>query len=195
MTSGSGSPEELNLTNLMPDPTSSLTERSPSPSQLSRELRTGSGPDLRRRRKVLGLSMVGAAAGIVVSLYQTGLLKHLPDPPPKKLFDSDKVDASDYAYKRAQTPDGLAMLVTYGVTALLAGAGGEDRARTLPWLPIALAAKVAGDVATNMKLAREEWAENEAFCAYCQTANLASLASLPLVLPEAAKALRRLLGR
>ena len=193
MTSGSGSPEELNLTNLMPDPISSLTERSPSPSRLSRELRTGSGPDLRRRRKVLGLSMVGAAAGIVVSLYQTGLLKHLPDPPGP--FDSDKVDASDYAYKRAQTPDGLAMLVTYGVTALLAGAGGEDRARTLPWLPLALAVKVASDVATNMKLAQEEWSENGAFCAYCQTANLASLASLPLVLPEARKALRQLLGR
>ncbi len=87
------------------------------------------------------------------------------------------------------------MLVTYGVTMLLAGAGGEGRARKLPWLPLALAAKVASDVATNAKLAREEWDENGALCAYCQAANLASLASLPLVLPEARKALRHLLGR
>ena len=166
----------------------------PSPTQLSRQLRLGDSPDLERRRKVLGLSMVGAAAGIAVSLYQTGVISHLPDPPVGP-FDSDRVDASDYAFKRAQTPDGLAMLVTYGVTALLAGAGGEDRARRLPWLPLALAAKVASDVATNMKLAKEEWEENGAFCAYCQAANLASVASVPFVIPEARKALRHLLGR
>lgn len=142
----------------------------------------------------VAFSMVGAAAGIVVSLYQTGVIHHLPDPP-GKIWDSDKVDASDYAYKRARTPDGLAMLVTYGVTALLAGAGGQDRARKLPWLPLALAAKVASDVVTNMTLAREEWAENKALCAYCQAANLASLATVPLVVPEARKALRHLLGR
>lgn len=166
----------------------------PTPSQLSRQLRLGDSPDLERRRKTVALSMVGAAAGIVVSLYQTGVIHHLPDPP-GKIWDSDKVDASDYAYKRARTPDGLAMLVTYGVTALLAGAGGQDRARKLPWLPLALAAKVASDVATNMTLAREEWAENKALCAYCQAANLASLATVPLVVPEARKALRHLLGR
>ena len=165
------------------------------PSQLSRELREGDSPDLTRRRWAIGLSLVGVAAGAVVSLYQTGILRHLPDPPSGGLFDSDRVDASDYAYKRAQTPDGLAMLLTYGVTALLAGAGGQDRARTLPWLPLALAAKVASDVATNLTLAREEWAENHALCVYCQTASLASLASLPLVVPEARRALRHLLGR
>jgi hypothetical protein len=172
----------------MPPPTA------PSPSRLSRQLRLGDSPDLGRRRKVIGLSMVGATAGILVSLYQTGILRHLPDPPFGP-FDSDRVDASDYAYERARTPDGLAMLVTYGVTALLAGAGGEDRARTLPWLPLALAAKVASDVATNVKLAKEEWDENGAFCAYCQAANLASLASVPFVIPEARKALRHLFNR
>lgn len=170
------------------------TSSAPTPSQLSRQLRLGGTPDLERRRTVLGLSMVGAAAGIIVSLYQTGVISHLPDPPVGP-FDSDKVDASDYAYKRAQTPDGLAMLVTYGVTALLAGAGSEDRARRRPWLPLALAAKVAADVATNMMLAREEWAANRALCVYCQAANLASVASLPLVIPEAHTALRHLLGR
>ena len=104
------------------------------------------------------------------------------------------MDASDYGYKRAETPDGLAMLATYAVTALLAGAGGEDRARRLPWLPLALAAKVAVDAVTNLTLAREEWAENKALCFYCQTANAMTLASLPLVVPEARTALRTLLG-
>ncbi len=34
--------------------------------------------------------------GQVVSLYQTGVISHLPDPP-LPVFDADKVDASDYA--------------------------------------------------------------------------------------------------
>ncbi len=75
------------------------------------------------------------------------------------------------------------------------GAGGQDRAERAPWLPLALAAKVASDMATNLTLAREEWAENKALCAYCQAANLALLVSLPLVLPEARKALGQLFNR
>ncbi len=171
-----------------------VSARPPSPSALSRQLRLGDSPDLGRRRKVLGLSMVGVAAGVIVGLYQTGVVKHLPDLP-GDLWNADKVDASDYAYKRMRTPDGLMMIVSYGLTAALAGAGGEDRARRAPLLPLAAAAKVLGDAVFALKLGREEWAENEALCWYCQGATLASLASVPLVLPEAAKAVRRLLSR
>ena len=165
-----------------------------SPTQLSRELRLAETPDLTRRRSVVALSNVGALAGVVVGLYQTGVISHLPDLP-GKIWNSDKVDASDYAYKRARTPDALMMTVSYGITAWLAGAGGKDRARTLPLLPVALAGKVLGDAFFAVKLGREEWRTNRALCWYCQSATLASLASVPLVLPEAAKGLRRLLGR
>ena len=96
------------------------------PTQLSEELRLGDSPDLNRRRWIIGLSMVGTVAGQLVSLFQTGILKKLPDPP-IDIFDSSKVDASDYAYKRLDTPDALIMLTNYSVTAWLAGAGGQDR--------------------------------------------------------------------
>ncbi len=79
------------------------------PAELSRQLRLGQSPDLTRRRWIIGLSMVTAAAGQIVTLYQTGIIPHLPDPP-LAVFDSDKVDASDYAYKRLQMPDALAMI-------------------------------------------------------------------------------------
>lgn len=164
------------------------------PSQLSRELREATSPDLTRRRWAVGLSLFGAAMGQLVGLYQTGILKRLPDPPVGP-FDSEKVDASDYAYKRLQTPDGFLMLGTYAVTGALVAAGGKDRATEQPWLPIAAAAKVAYDVYTNLTLAREEWADNRALCVYCQSASLASIASLALVLPEAARAATHLLGR
>ncbi len=162
------------------------------PEQLSHELREATSPDLRRRRWVIGLSLFGAAMGQIVALYQTGLVKRLPDPPVGP-FDSERVDASNYAYKRLQTPDAFMMIGTYALTGGLAAAGGKDRASEQPWLPVAMAVKVASDVATNLRLAREEWAENKALCAYCQAASLASLASLALVLPEAARAAGRLL--
>lgn len=160
----------------------------PPPAVLSHELRLGTGPDLRRRRWILGLSLFGTLMAQVVLLFQMGLLRRLPDPPVGP-FDATKVDASDYAYKRMAVPDGVLMLVTYAVTAALAAAGGKDRARQDPALPLLMAAKTGYDSWTCLKLAREEWAENRALCGWCQGATLASLASLALALPEAGRAL------
>jgi uncharacterized membrane protein len=164
------------------------------PRQLSHELRQGDNPDMGRRRWIIGLSLLGAAMGQIVSLYQTGVIKHLPDPP-LKIFNSDKVDASNYAYKRLQTPDGLLMIITYAITAALAGAGGQNRAQQSPLIPIAMGVKIASDVALNMQLASEEWQENKALCPYCQLANVASVASLALAFPEVTRAVRKGLSK
>ncbi|KAA2236662.1 vitamin K epoxide reductase family protein [Salinarimonas soli] len=166
----------------------------PSPRELSRQLREETSEDLARRRWTLGLSFVGVGAGMIVGLYQTGILRRLPDLP-SKYFDATRVDASTYAYKRMQTPDGLLMVASYAVTAILAGAGGRDRARENPALPIALAAKTVYDAGVALKLGKEEWDENGALCGYCQAATLASLASVALALPEAVKAVDHLLER
>lgn len=162
-----------------------------SPARLSDELRNATSPDLRRRRWVIGLSLLGSTIGQIVTLYQVGIVKRLPDPP-GRLFDSNRVNASTYAYKRLQMPDAVLMIGTYAATAALAAAGPEDRAERTPLLPVALAAKTLFDVATNLTLAREEWQENKALCAYCQTASVLSLASAVLAMPEAARALRAL---
>ncbi len=58
-----------------------------------------------------------------------------------------------------------------------------------------MVAKVFGDAFFALKLGQQEWQENRALCWYCQSATLASLASAALVLPEAGKVLRNLLGR
>jgi uncharacterized membrane protein len=164
------------------------------PTQLSYELRNGKSADLTRRRWIIGLSILGVAAGQIVSLYQTGIIKHLPDPPIGP-FDSDKVDASDYGYKRLDTPDALPMMVTYGLTACLAGAGGIRRASQQPLLPVAMGLKTLFDVANTLFLGREEWKENKALCFYCQVATVASIASLALAVPEAVKGAKQLLGK
>ncbi|MBD2090081.1 vitamin K epoxide reductase family protein [Microcoleus sp. FACHB-1515] len=164
------------------------------PSQLSRELREGESPDLDRRRWIIGLSMLGATMGQIVSLYQTGIIKELPDLP-IPFVDSDRVDASDYAYSRLNTPDGPLMAINYGITAWLASTGGQNRARENPLVPIAMGAKIAFDVVTALELAREEWSENKALCEYCQVATLASIVSLGLAVPEVTTAVKTLLGQ
>jgi uncharacterized membrane protein len=165
------------------------------PQQLSQELRQGQNPHMSRRRAIIGLSMLGGSMGQLVTLYQTGIINHLPDPPGQQIFDADRVDASNYAYSRFDSPDGPIMVFTYAITAWLAAAGGLDRARTNPLLPIAMGIKILVDCVTNVELAREEWSENKAFCEYCQVATLASFASLVLAAPEIMTAVRTLLGQ
>lgn len=164
------------------------------PQQLSHELREETTPDLRRRRWIVGLSLLGATMGKIVSLYQTGIIKHLPDPP-VSLFDSDRVDASNYAYSRLDAPDAPMMIINYGVTALLASMGGKNRAEDKPWIPLALGVKTLADTALALELTREEWNENKALCFYCQVATVASIATVALAAPEAVKAAQNLLGQ
>lgn len=164
------------------------------PKQLSLELRKGQNPDLTRRRFIVGLSMLGATMAEAVSLYQVGVIEELPDLPIPGI-DSNKVDASDYAYRNFDTPDGFMMLANYSITGLLAAAGGANRATQAPFLPIAMAAKTLFDSVLALRLARIEWKENEALCAYCQVATLCSLASFILAIPEANTALQVLLGK
>ena len=165
------------------------------PKQLSEELRQGKDPIMTRRRWIIGLSTLGGSMGQIVTLYQTGIVKHLPDPPGQQLFDADRVDASNYAYSRFNSPDGPIMVATYATTAWLAAAGGIDRARRNPLLPIAMGIKLLFDGITNAELAREEWSENKAFCEYCQVATVCSIASIVLAVPEVLIAVRTLLGR
>ena len=164
------------------------------PARLSQELREGSSPDLARRRAAIALSFTGILIGKVVADYQPGLIKRLPDVLPGRIFDAEKVDASDYAYKRMQVPDALLMVLTYASTAALAAAGGKDRARENPKLPIIAAAKAGYDVTTAFRLAREEWGDNKALCSWCQIGTLVSAATFALAIPEALRAIGTLRG-
>ena len=160
------------------------------PEQLSRDLRSGSGEFLRRRRRVLVLSLVAAGAMMPISLYQMGVIGHLPEPPLPWL-DADAIDASASADAILATPDAVLGLGSYALTAWLAAAGGQDRVRTRSWIPLALAAKVGIDALVGAKLTVDQWTRHRAFCSWCLLAAAASVATVPLVVPEARAALRR----
>ncbi len=66
------------------------------PQKLRRELQRGNSENLGRRRAIIGLSLLGMGAMTMVSLFQTGVIKHLPDPPIDG-FDLDKVNSSETA--------------------------------------------------------------------------------------------------
>lgn len=159
------------------------------PAQLSRALRHSNDPFLARRRRVIGLSLISIASMSVITLYQTGIIKHLPEPPG---FDADKVDASEEAYALFATPDAALGLVSYAATLALAAMGGPDRAWKQPWIPLALATKALLDAAQAGRLTVDQWTKHRAFCSYCLVAAGATFAALPLVIPEARAAWQHL---
>ena len=167
---------------------------SPLARRVSDDLRRHSDAYLDRRRRIAGLSLVAVGAMTVVSAYQTGVLRHIPEPP-LALFDADRVDASGEAYQMLRTADGTLGLVSYGVTAALAAAGARTRAEDMPWLVLAMAAKVAGDALSGLSLTVEQASKHRKFCSWCLLASAASVAMVPAVVPETRAAIRTIRDR
>ena len=162
------------------------------PQRLRNELQQGASADLRRRRAIIGVSLAGMASMAAVSLFQTGLLRHLPDPPLHS-FDSDKVSSSDAAY-RWGAPDGTLALFGCATNLPLAAFGGEDRVREHPVVPMVAAGKATFDAAIAARYLYRMAAEDRAWCGYCIVAALVDFAVFGLTLPEAGRAWRALQG-
>lgn len=159
------------------------------PGQLSRELRHAESPSLKRRRTIVGLSLMAAGSMGVILLYQMGMIRHLPEPRLPK-FNADKVDASDEAYEKLSMPDAAIGLASYAATITLTVAGGRDRAFDHPWLPILLGGKILVDFAQAASLTRDQWVRHRAFCSWCLLAAAAVVASVPPALGEAREGIR-----
>ncbi|SEL13029.1 Vitamin K epoxide reductase family protein [Blastococcus sp. DSM 46786] len=177
-----------------PDPGGVGRSSSAAAERVSDDLRRGAGDFLEQRRRIAGLTSLASFALGVVGLYQFGLLRRVPEPP-LPFLDADAVDAAGEAYQQFRTPDAALGLLSAGVTLALAGMGDRDRARTAPWVPLALAAKTAADAGGGIYLFAEQVTKHRKVCSWCTVAAAAQLATLPLALPEARAALRRLVGR
>jgi len=161
------------------------------PKQLSRQLREDEDHSLVRRRGIVACGLAAAGAMGVITLYQIGIIKHLPEPPLPG-FDADKVDASEEAYSYFQTPDAFIGLGSYAATMGLAAMGAKNRAETRPWLPLVLLAKTTADAAQAARLTIDQWTKHKAFCFWCLLAAAATFAALPLAVPEAVEAVNHL---
>lgn len=160
------------------------------PQDLRQELQEGETDDLQRRRAIIGLSVVGMAAMGAVSLLQTGMIKHLPDPPIKG-FHSDKVNSSDTAYQFG-APDGTMSLAGFAANIPIAAFGGENRASEQPWVPLLAAGKAVLEAAVAAWYFYQMPAKEKAWCGYCITGALCNWGIAALALSEAKKALANL---
>lgn len=160
------------------------------PQQLRRELQEGQSDNLRLRRGIIGLSLIGMGAMAAVSLLQTGLVKHLPDPPLDG-FNSDKVNSSNTAYMLG-VPDGPVSLGSLAVNIPIAAYGGINRAQERPWIPLFAAGKAAIEAAIASWYFYQMPAKEKAWCGYCITGALANIGIFALTLPEAREALANL---
>lgn len=160
--------------------------------QIRRDLVQGHSADLGRRRAMIATSLVGLASMGVATLLQTGLVKHLPDPPLPS-FDSDKVNLSDTAYQFG-VPDGPLAMMNFATNLPLLAFGGADRVQRYPLIPLAFTLKMTADAAVSSWYFYQMPAKEKAWCAYCITAAAASLAVFALSLPEAGRAWRVIRG-
>ncbi|ALA60530.1 vitamin K epoxide reductase family protein [Nitrospira moscoviensis] len=158
--------------------------------ELRRELQHDESVALRRRRAIIGLSLVGMGSMAIVSAFQTGLLKHLPDPPLDR-FRSDEVNSSDTAYHWG-VPDGTISLAGHATNIVLAAYGRRDRALAEPWIPLAACAKAAAEAAVavrylfyEMPIVQKKW------CGYCITDAVMHIGAFAFTLPEARDAATR----
>lgn len=138
------------------------------PEELCERLRHDDSAAMRRRRAIVGVSLVGIAAMAVVSLLQTGIVRHLADPPMRRpRFHSDKVNTSREAYGYGM-PDGPLTLALHGANLALAAAGPPDRARRRPYLPMlaVLASGAQAAVAAKYLFYTMPYVDR-AWCPYC----------------------------
>jgi hypothetical protein len=161
--------------------------------QLGRELRAGTGNFLGHRRVAASLTLVGMASLAVISLYQIGILKRLPEPSISGL-DAGKVNGSEEAYGILNTPDAVLGLGSYAATLGLITMGGPNRARLQPWIPLALAAKAGLDSFQAGALTGKSWLKFRAFSLYSLVTALSTFLVLPIVLPEARAAWKKIKG-
>jgi uncharacterized membrane protein len=158
------------------------------PRRLSRELRNADTPGLTRRRRIAALALFSAANLGVASLYQVGVIRHLPDfglPG----FHADEVDGSGEAYAVLGMPDAPLGVMSYAVTLTLASAGGPDRGREQRWLPLTLAAKALLDALYATQLTHDQIVKQRALCLWCLATTAASICALPLALKNAGEEL------
>lgn len=157
--------------------------------ELRRSIQNDDSIEMRSRRGIVGVSLVGIASMGIVALYQTGILRHLPDPPTRRPhFHSDKVNMSDEAFGYGM-PDGPIALAAHAVNLALAAAGPPDRHQLRPWLPLLAALLSGGQAAVAAKYLFHQMPKvDRAWCPYCVLDAATHFATFALTLPEAVRA-------
>ena len=160
------------------------------PQELQQQIQNSDSREMKYRRAIIGVSLLGIGAMGIVSLLQTGIVKHLPDPPVKKPnFDSDKVNSSEEAYSYGM-PDAPLTIAAHATTLAIAAVGPPDRYKNRPWLPLVASAVALPQAAIAAKYLFYQMPKvDKAWCPYCVVDALMHFATVALTIPEALRAL------
>ncbi len=160
-----------------------------SPQELSRRIRTDRSREMAYRRAIVGVSLVGMASMALVSLFQTGIVKRLTDPPTRRpRFDTEKVNSSKEAYSYGM-PDGPLTLGLHAANLAIAAAGPPERYNERPWIPITATFVSGAQAAIAAKyLFYQMPYVDKAWCPYCVVDALTHFATFALTLPETTRA-------
>ena len=151
------------------------------------------GPALRRRRRIVGGTMVSTVCMAVASLYQTGVLGRIPELPLPR-FDANRVEASAQAYQLLRMPDAPLAVVSFGMTAALAGAAGGGSGRGVQAVRVALGLKALVDAAYGAKLMADQVTKHGRLCSWCLTTTIGAGVALGPALQEGRAGWRALRG-
>ncbi|WPP52258.1 vitamin K epoxide reductase family protein [Catalinimonas niigatensis] len=154
------------------------------------QLRQGQSESLKRRRKIALLSALGILDFIPISLYQLGIIRHMPDLP-GKIFDSDKANGSKDAYIMG-VPDGPISLVLYGLNIVLASAGGSAKSGRHPIFDVLLGGVILGSVVGGISYMYNMIFKQQKACIYCITGALLNFSMLRPLIPEVRKSLKQI---
>ncbi|MEX2336709.1 MAG: vitamin K epoxide reductase family protein [Fulvivirga sp.] len=152
-----------------PDP---MSEQTSSPVRKIRKISDGAAEN---RRDIVLLSAIGLLDFVPISLYQLGIIRHLPDLP-GKLFDSDKVNASKEA-QVAGIPDGPVSLLMYAANLVLATAA-LKRKKKRNVFDYLLAGNALGQAAGGAYYLYNMATVQKKICPYCVTGALINFATL-----------------
>jgi uncharacterized membrane protein len=156
---------------------------------IRQELLTGTGEDLDKRRTITALSALGLVDFAIISLYQSGVIKRLPELP-FNTFDSNKVNAAPEAYKMG-APDATVSAWVYASNMVLATAGGTEASGRKPVLDILLGSTIAGNAAGALYYLYDMIFKQKKICPYCVAGAAINIASAVIVAPLVLKALKK----
>jgi uncharacterized membrane protein len=156
-------------------------------------LRKGENKSLSRRRKIALLSAIGLVDFSIISLYQMGFIKRLPDIP-GKIFDSNKVNASPHAYGMG-LPDGPVSSGLYSLIMMLASYKGDKKSGRPFWADLALAGAITANAVGAVQYTKNMISQQEKACPYCITGALINFAMVPFVAADIKDKFKKLINQ
>ena len=142
-------------------------------------LRSDTSDKNANRRKIAATAALGLADFSLISLFQLGYIRHLPDLP-GELFDTEKVNSSEEAVILG-IPDGVVSLGAYAATIALATAGSRST-KYSRLFDLALGGVVVGQAVGGAWYLFNMATVQKKVCIYCVAGALINFSSLgPLV--------------